>query len=235
MQIIPVIDLYKGVVVHAIEGNRNKYKAISSTLCLSSDPIDVITSLLTIFNFKSIYIADLDALEKQGEHTSTIETICNHFPDLVIWLDTGHTLLKHYLESSKYPNLRLILSSESLPSVNAFSSLKQQHVKHNFILSLDFKDDQLLGCPDILQNIQLWPNDVIVLNLNSVGSKRGVQFPGPLNQTVLTSRFNIYYGGGIRDLNDLKELQYLGCAGSLVSTALHNMKITAEDIKFVNQ
>jgi len=234
MLIVPVIDLCKGIVVHAIKGNREKYQAVDSNLCSSPTPLDVISGFLKVFNFKSIYIADLDALEQHDNHVETIESICNKHPELEIWLDTGSTLIKHYLHNANFNNLRLILSSESLSSVAVFSSFLNKYPQHNFILSLDYKMDQLLGPHELLQHKQQWPEDVIVLNLNNVGAKRGHQFPTELDSHELTSKFNTYYGGGIRDLNDIEKLKSLGLTGALVSTALHNQEITSDDILLLN-
>ena len=52
MLIVPVIDLCKGVVVHALKGNRKEYKAIDSKLCSSASPLVVINAYLKVFNFK---------------------------------------------------------------------------------------------------------------------------------------------------------------------------------------
>ncbi|QMU61014.1 MAG: hypothetical protein GKR92_04585 [Gammaproteobacteria bacterium] len=235
MLIVPVIDLCKGIVVHAIEGNRKEYQAIESKLCSSADPLDVISGFLKVFNFKSIYIADLDALEQQNAHLKIVESICNKHPELEVWLDTGPSLIEHYLQKTDFHNLRLILSSESLPSVTTFSSLLDQYPQHNFLLSLDYKANTLLGPQGLLQHKQQWPEDVIVLNLNSVGAKAGVQIPTELNHHEITNNFNTYYGGGIRNLNDIKKLNSFSFAGALVSTALHNQDITGDDIHLLNQ
>ncbi|MGH1537227.1 MAG: HisA/HisF-related TIM barrel protein [Gammaproteobacteria bacterium] len=235
MQIVPVIDLCKGVVVHAVKGNRKEYKAIDSKISPSPNPLDVITNLLTISNFSSIYVADLGALEQQNNHINIIESICEKFPNLTIWLDTGYTLIKHYLQLPNNHNLRLILSSESLPSTEALSSLINQYPKHDFILSLDYKANKLLGAIDLLQHIHLWPKDVIVLNLSNVGAKCGSQFPHELDKNMLTNNFNIYYGGGVRNLSDIQKLKSLNFTGALISTALHNSNITTKDIDLISQ
>jgi len=235
MLIVPVIDLCKGIVVHAIEGNRKEYRAIESKLCSSADPLDVIIGFQKVFNFKSIYIADLDALEQQNAHLKIVESICNKHPELEVWLDTGSSLIEHYLQKTNFQNLRLILSSESLPSVATFSSLLDQYPQHNFLLSLDYKANTLLGPQELLEHKQQWPEDVIVLNLNSVGATRGYQFPTELNHHEITNSFNTYYGGGIRNLSDIIQLKSLRFAGTLVSTALHNQNLTGDDIRLLNQ
>ena len=105
MLIVPVIDLYQGIVVHAVKGNRKKYRAINSALSSSSNPLDVINNLLAVFNFKSIYIADLDALEHQSNNVSVVEAICKKYPYIEIWLDTGFSLVEHYLNDLGASNI----------------------------------------------------------------------------------------------------------------------------------
>lgn len=235
MLTVPVIDLSQGIVVHAIAGNRKNYQGIHSKICNSPKPLDVINGLLKVFNFKALYIADLDALEQLGNHIDIIESICNTFPDLEIWVDTGYLSIHHYLHKTKLKNLRIILSSESLPSLDSYLSTLKKYSQHDFILSLDYKAGCLLGLKELLQYKEKWPKDVIVINLTNVGAESGCSFPLELNQNELTHNFNIFYGGGIEHINEIKELKSSGFAGALVSTALHKKSITGKDIQQLNQ
>ena len=89
MFIIPVIDLINGQVVHAQLGHRKHYKVIESLLCKSNNPIEVVKSLLELYPFKRIYIADLDSITKKGDNLAVIYEISNLNPNLEIWLDSG--------------------------------------------------------------------------------------------------------------------------------------------------
>ena len=235
MQIIPVLDLFKGVVVHAIQGKREKYQPINSKLCPSSDPMDIINCFLKLNSFKTIYIADLDALEQLNENTKIIESICITFPHLEIWLDTGVSFVNQYLNKSYYDNLRLILSSESINSSSELETFVNNYKQRRFILSLDFKSGEILGSKELLQNKQQWPSDIIILNLDNVGTNYGVNVPRQLKNLELFRTHNIFYGGGIRDQKDIYELDKLGAAGALISTSLHNKTINKEDLSSLNQ
>jgi len=235
MLIIPVIDLCKGIVVHAIQGNRKEYRPIDSKICLSPAPLDVISGFLEIFNFKSIYIADLDALEHQGENAKFVESICKKFPNIEFWLDTGTSYIDRYLQNPYFKNLRLILSSESMTSVASFTSYLKNYPQHHFILSLDYKDGSLLGPQELLQFTQQWPKDVIVLNLDNVGAEQGCNIPEKLNKNISAKDFQIYYGGGVRHADDIIDLKSKNISGALVSTALHKQIITSDDLHFLSQ
>ena len=62
MEVIPVIDLKGGAVVRARLGLRQSYAPIVTTLARTSAPLDVVAGLLTIHPFRTVYIADLDAI-----------------------------------------------------------------------------------------------------------------------------------------------------------------------------
>ena len=42
---------------------------------------------------------------------------------------------------------------------------------------------------------------------------------------------DIFVGGGIRHLDDLREVSGIGCAGALVATALHEGRLTPADVE----
>lgn len=235
MHIIPVLDLSKGIVVHAVQGNRNLYRPIISKLCSSSNPLDIINCFLKLYPFKKIYIADLDALEQSNDNTNTIKSICKEFPNLDIWLDTGTSLINHYLENSGFDKLRLILSTESLNSTQALESFINHYNQHNFIMSIDFKSNEILGPKEPLQKRQHWPLDIIILNLDYVGTNEGISIPEQLNSLDLFRTHNTFYGGGIRDKKDIYKLEKLGFIGALISTSLHKMTINKDDLLTFSQ
>lgn len=235
MQIIPVLDVSRGLVVHAKKGDRKNYLPINSHLCPTSNPIEIIKCFLSLNAFKSIYIADLDALQHQSENVDIIESICTVYPKLEIWLDTGLSLIKHYLENPKFDSLRMILSSESIDSKSTFNSLMNNFAHHSFIFSIDYKSGAILGPRDLLLAKEQWPTDILILNLDHVGAKDGINIPPQLNYQDLFQAHNTYYGGGIRNCNDLYKLKKLGAAGALLSTALHNKTITRSDLLSFSQ
>ena len=68
-ELIPVIDLMGGVVVHARAGERDQYRPLDGSLiAASAEPAAVVRGLLALHPFRTLYIADLDAIRKQGDH-----------------------------------------------------------------------------------------------------------------------------------------------------------------------
>ena len=235
MQIIPVMDLSNGRVVHAVKGKRQNYKAIGSHICLSAVPNDVIDGFLNIHDFKTIYIADLDALENQGNHTELIHTICKLHTKITFWLDCGADAIENYMQQINADNLRYILSSESISSLSTFTSILNTYPGQNFILSLDFKADELLGSNDLLFAEKYWPDDVIALNISEVGANSGFIYPAFVKQNRIYENFKLYVGGGIRNMDDILTLSKQGIEGVLISTALHSQAITSDELKAFSQ
>ena len=234
MQIIPVLDLSNGHVVHAVEGNRQNYRTIESRICSSAEPFSVIEAYLNLHEFKSIYIADLDALENRGEHFELVHSICKKYPTVSFWLDCGINLISRYIDLH-VDNLRLILSSESIPSSCTYISILEKYPRCDFIISLDFKDDKLLGFNELLSKNRQRLDEIIVLNLNCVGSNSGFLFPNFVYKNRINENFKLYVGGGIRNIDDLIELRKQDIKGVLIASSLHSKAITSEDLKLFSQ
>ncbi len=179
-------------------------------------------------------MADLDAIEQQGDNRDIIQDLCLGYPELEIWLDSGLSLVDHYLKRQNTLSLRIILSTESIPAPTA-ASLMRDYCEHPFILSVDYRSGGFLGSPEGMQAQSLWPSDVIILNLDQVGTNNGVSLPGGLGSRELFDQYNIYYGGGINSLTDLIQLKKRGAAGALLATALHGKTVNREDLQCLGQ
>src|SRR5579872_6031882 len=89
MEVIPVLDLKQGVVVHARLGRRDQYRPIETPLASTSSPVDVARGLLAIHPFETFYIADLDAIEGAGDNDAALTRLKTELPNLVFWVDNG--------------------------------------------------------------------------------------------------------------------------------------------------
>jgi phosphoribosylformimino-5-aminoimidazole carboxamide ribotide isomerase len=74
LNVIPVIDVLNGVVVHAKRGERATYQAIRSQLTHSSEPLDIVAALLDVYPFQQLYIADLTLFKSQTRAMKIIIT-----------------------------------------------------------------------------------------------------------------------------------------------------------------
>src|SRR5918996_2602049 len=89
MDVIPVLDLKGGTVVRARMGRRDEYRPIETPLATTSDPVDVARGLLSVHPFPTVYVADLDAIERRGDNRAALACIKATFPDVTLWVDNG--------------------------------------------------------------------------------------------------------------------------------------------------
>ena len=119
----------------------------------------------------------------------------------------------------------LVLGSESQKDTAALESLSGQFDGERVILSLDFKGNDFLGPPALLEQTQSWPQNIIAMTLARVGGRSG---PDMERLTWLRERApnrRIYGAGGVRHVEDLNRLATLGVSGVLVASALHDGRI----------
>ena len=232
MEIIPVIDLLDHQVVHARHGERERYRPITSSLCSSSEPLPIMDALLALHPFRQIYIADINAIQKRGGHDGIIKNLVEQYQDIDLWLDNG-IAGKSQLGQWQIPGISCIIGSENLASKNELHGILDHHRK-TVILSLDSNRSGQLGPAGLAEDAEYWPDKVIVMTLNKVGSLLGPDFS--YLEKILglarkqSSDIHVYAAGGIRNMDDLLQLRDLGITGALVATALHNGSITAAEV-----
>lgn len=232
MEIIPVIDLMRGQVVHARFGQRQHYQPIQSNLCDSSEPINIVSALLELYPFERIYIADLDAIQGQSNHFQMIQAIKDTFPKLEIWLDSGISSVDDFADLKDLPVIHVI-GSENITSIKAILDLKQT-LGEKFILSLDFNAQGFLGPVELRNNEVYWPNKIIVMTLAKVGSYQGVDLQLLKSFTEGNLNRQVYAAGGVRGLDDLKLISEIGGTGALIASALHNEQLSHTDLTYAD-
>ncbi len=224
MHIIPVIDLMGGQVVHARAGQRRAYRPLQSALAASSAPLEVLNGLLSLHAFATIYIADLDAICGKDTQASVLQSIRQAHPRLGLWLDAGADTVSL---CRSLVNFRPVLGTESLASLGDMQTILAEFP--DAVLSLDFQQNRFIGDPRIFQCRDIWPHDIIIMDLDRVGGRAGT---APLHQAgnIDIDRHDVYLAGGVRDPDDLHAIRAQGAHGVLLATALHDQSITAADL-----
>ena len=228
MQVIPVIDLMGARVVRAQLGDRASYRRLESPLSPTSDPVDVVRGLLAVYPFPTLYVADLDAIQGDGDNFAALRRIREAFPGLQMWIDNG-AAASAAIEALIDADLGApVIGSELQPD----SALVAQHSdSRRVVLSLDFRGDAFQGPEEILAEPALWPQRVIVMTLARVGSGTGPDVQRIAATRSIAGGREIYAAGGVRDAGDLSALKAAGAAGALIATALHERRIVAADLE----
>lgn len=238
MKVIPVIDVLGDVAVHAVRGKRKDYQPLKSVLCKSVDPMDVAISL-KMFGFSDIYLADLDAITGGKPSFSLFKKIADEV-GLEMMVDAGVANLKRAEQLLDSGVSKVIIGTETLPDMGFVAEAVESLGSDKVMVSLDlmghhvisgFEPGRLAEPLTFLREFMaLGVSQIIVLDLEKVGSREGINLTF-LQKVLQNIKAEVIVGGGVRDVKDLVELNYLGVFGALVATALHSGKISPKKLK----
>jgi phosphoribosylformimino-5-aminoimidazole carboxamide ribotide isomerase len=224
--------------VHAVRGERERYRPLRSGLVAGSEPIDVARAYREQLGLDELYVADLDAISGGRLQAETLAALAQ---EARVMVDAAVTELAAARPLLDLGAARPVIGTETLADAAALERLADL----SFVLSLDLLDGRLLSRDPELARLapaealeQLacsGARGVIVLDLARVGSGAGPQLE-LVNE--LHTRFpdlELLAGGGVRDLADLRALAEAGAAGALVATALHDGTIGADELRALSR
>lgn len=227
VELIPVIDLMGGAVVHARRGAREAYRPIETPLSASAAPLDVADGLLSLGAFRTLYIADLDAIAGKGGHDAVLGRLAARHPALGLWVDAGEATPAALSRRVANGPGRPVVGSESLAGlVEAEAAL----ASGAGLLSLDYGPEGPRGPAELHTDADLWPQAVIVMTLARVGAGQGPDIERLSGVLARAQGRRVYAAGGVRDVGDLHRLAALGVAGVLLASALHDGRLSRADI-----
>lgn len=230
MQLIPVVDLMHGRVVRAVRGQRAAYQPIVSRLCAGSDPVAMARALCAHCASNRLYAADLDALTGGAPQIDVLGAILDALPQLEFWVDAG------FADAAAAQALRAALGplgSRVVPVIASESLRSQAELERCFVrpdagvLSLDRRDGNKLdpaGCWDAPQH---WPQRVIMMTLERVGTDAGPDLDTLAALRRQAPGVQFVGAGGLRDAADLARAHAAGAWGWLVASALHDGRLPA--------
>jgi phosphoribosylformimino-5-aminoimidazole carboxamide ribotide isomerase len=244
MRVIPVIDLMNGQVVRGVAGKRSEYRPIQSVIAADARPATVARAFVERFAFDTVYVADLDAIMQGKPDVQAWDEIRG--AGLKLWLDAG--MGSKGLSSTLHRNGRstprettVVLGSESLRYLSIVIDSLPFVGSSRIVFSLDLQE----GHPRT--NVEEWksarPMDIarwvvdagvkklLVLDLADVGVGGGTRTLELCRQ--IRAEFpaiELIAGGGVRGGDDLRSLADAGCDAALVASALHDGRLTAEDL-----
>jgi len=232
VKLIPVVDLLNGEVVHARKGQRSHYLPLQSSLCQGSQPETVVGALLGLYPFRTLYIADLDAIQRRGSHADAIARIRRRFPRLELWVDSGigdEATLQRWIDAGLGTP---VLGSESLVDAKFMIEARQRCRDVPPVLSMDFRGDSFQGPAELLSDPQTcWPHRVLAMNLARVGSDIGPDLGLIARLTGLAPDRAVYAAGGLRSATDLEQVSRAGGAGALLASALHDGRLGPAELR----
>jgi phosphoribosylformimino-5-aminoimidazole carboxamide ribotide isomerase len=236
--VIPVIDLKGGVAVHAVRGERERYRPLRSRLADGSDPVELARAVRDRFGLDELYVADLDAIAGGPGHPEAVAALAR---EARVMVDAGAAAAPAVARLLELGAARVVIGTESLPGAEAFHRLRTELPDAPLVLSLDLRagrvqsPDRALAGLDPAVALALLTDagarEAIVLDLARVGSGEG---PDATLLAALHARFpdiDLLAGGGVRHAGDLRALAAAGASGALVATALHGGAIGPEELR----
>jgi phosphoribosylformimino-5-aminoimidazole carboxamide ribotide isomerase len=237
MRVIPVIDLKRGAAVHAVRGDRERYRPLRSTIAEGSDPVRLTCAVRERLGLDELYVADLDAIEGGPGSPEVVAALAR---EARVMVDAGAADAAAVAGLLELGVARVVIGTESLPGAEAFRRLRGELPDAPLVLSLDLRGGRLIS-PDpalaggaavdaLARFAEAGAREAIVLDLARVGSGAG---PDAALLGVLHARFPdiaLLAGGGVRHAADLRALADAGAAGALVATALHAGAIGADEL-----
>jgi phosphoribosylformimino-5-aminoimidazole carboxamide ribotide isomerase len=238
MRVIPVIDLKGGVAVHAVRGERERYRPVRSRIAAGSDAVELTRAVRDGFGLDEVYVADLDAIAGGAGNAEVVAAVAAEAHAMV---DAGTSTARAVARVLDLGAARVIVGTESLPGVEAFRALRAALPDAPLVVSLDLLAGRVLS-PDaalaglhpaeaLARLVDAGAREAIVLDLARVGSGEGPDTALLADLHARLPDVDLLAGGGVRDASDLRALADAGAAGALVATALHGGAIAAGEVR----
>jgi phosphoribosylformimino-5-aminoimidazole carboxamide ribotide isomerase len=248
MDIIPVLDLARGVAVLARAGDRARYQPVESVLTASTvgDPVALLRAYRGRLGAAACYVADLDAIQGGAVQRALLRELAQLETGFTgaILVDAGAHTAESVLEVLATGASEVVIGLETLRALADLGRIVRQVGPPRLVFSLDLRNGRPLlhpaleaALPDVpdpfrlaTEAVEAGVTTLVVLDLGRVGTGRGLDV-GLLER--LRRRFpslRLLAGGGVRARSDLDRLGDAGCDGVLVASAIHTGAITAADL-----
>ena len=221
---VPVLDLKDGIAVSGKSGLRDTYTPLQSIYGKSDNLLDMANNL-RINGASEIYIADLDLIESVGHNIDKIKLVNTVLPVIFDGGVKNFESFKFFLDYA----YKIIVASETLESIEDLKLIFKTFPKERIVISVDVKDNELLAknlnlnlseYKEILKELD--PNEIILLDISSVGTGRGTNIE--LLNEFEELKDKLIIGGGV-NRESVNELESFGIKKALIGTSIHNGEI----------
>jgi phosphoribosylformimino-5-aminoimidazole carboxamide ribotide isomerase len=248
MDIIPVLDLSRGVAVWAQAGNRARYEPVASALVPDSvgDAVALLKAFRRRLGARSCYVADLDAIQGGAIQRVMLRELAQLETGFAgaIMVDAGAHTPESTFEVLACGASQVVIGLETLRAFSDLAGVVRVVGEGRVIFSVDLRMGTPILHPDLhdaagvhpdamtltSQAVEAGVRSLIVLDLARIGTGCGTDL-GLIER--LRRRFpsvRLLAGGGVLERRDLDRMRDAGCDGALVASAIHNGAITAADL-----
>jgi phosphoribosylformimino-5-aminoimidazole carboxamide ribotide isomerase len=206
-----------------------------------TDPVALAQAARDAWSLPDLYLADLDAiLGEAPPGWRMLREIADLGVDL--WVDAGIREASEALPLIKAGVGQVVVGLETVCGPSTLSEIVAEVGPDSVVFSLDLHQ----GRP-MIDTRQGWRTDrpekiaamaieagvrrLIQLDLARVGTGRGIA----TMEMLLAPDVEWIVGGGVAGIEDIRELARAGFAGVLVGSALHDGRISGNDLKAINR
>ena len=219
MKLIPAIDLKNNKVVISTKGKNREYKPIPADLSPTSDPIEFIEYILSLNDFNTIYLADLDSIANFKVNNDIIENILLEHSNINFMVDNGVRL---FSEINQYKNSNFIQVIATETFVEYSKIINNNY--NDYILSADFVNGKLYSKNCGYKTIK--PNKVIAMDIDNIGKKSGANMNNVKIIKKIYPYSSIILSGGIGSNDDIMTAKANKISEIMLLTALLEDNIT---------
>lgn len=248
MDIIPVLDLARGVAVWAQAGDRARYEPVVSALVAdgAGDPVALLRAYRAKLGATSCYIADLDAIQGGAIQRAMLRDLAQLETGFAgaLLVDAGAHTPASTFEVLACGASQVVVGLETLRAFPDLAAIVRAVGPDRVVFSVDLRlgipvihpamHDVAGAVPDPVsltaQAVEAGVSGLLVLDLGRIGTGCGVDVGliGALRQRFPATR--LLAGGGVLARRDLDRMRDAGCDGALVASAIHAGTVTATDL-----
>src|SRR3954453_13556270 len=135
VRVVGVIDLKAGAAVHAVRGERERYRPIG-------DPLPLARRFRDALGLDELYVADLDAITGGGDNDGVIRALAR---EARVMVDAGVSQPERARALLDLGAHRVVVGTETLAGPDALNRLVEQLPEGAVILSADLRDGRVLS------------------------------------------------------------------------------------------
>lgn len=249
MDIIPVLDLARGVAVWAQAGDRARYEPVASQLVAEGvgDPIALMRAFRRPLGATRCYVADLDAIQGGAVQRTVLRELAELETGFAgaIMVDAGAHSPESSFEVLACGASQVVVGLETLRAFTDLADIVRTVGRGRVVFSVDLRHGQPILHPEMedvagttrpdaltltAQAVEAGVETLLTLDLARIGTGCGTDVALLEDLRKRFPAVRLLAGGGVLARRDLDRMRDAGCDGALVASAIHSGAITAVDL-----
>lgn len=239
MQIIPAIDIIDGKCVRLTQGDYQQKKIYNE------HPLEVAKQFEDA-GLMRLHLVDLDGAKTGAvKNWKVLETIAIN-TNLIIDFGGGIKTEKDIDIVFNSGAALATVGSIAVKDENTFISWIEKYGANKFLLGADVKEEKIavagwlettdIGIYDFIENyVQKGIRQLFCTDVSKDGKLEGPAIE--LYKNIISQFLSLHFiaSGGVASIDDLIELNAIGCAGAIVGKAIYEGRISVKEMAQINK